>query len=248
MLHGFLGSGRNWRTIARRLVRLEDGWGGVLIDLRLHGRSTDAAPPHTIEAAAADLQALAAELGAEPEAVLGHSFGGKVALQYLEQAAVAPRQVWVFDSTPDAGAPAGGVWDTLRLLRDVSGPFASRQDAVAALTARGLDDRTAAWLAMNLESGADGVAWRPDLEALEELLRSFFATDLWPVVDDSPAGTEIHFVKAQGSEILSPAACERIERVGGATGRVFLHRLAGGHWLNVDNPDGLLELLTRSLR
>ena len=115
---------------------------------------------------------------------------------------------------------------------------------------RGLDflERTASWLATNLESGTDGVAWRPDLEALEELLVSFFSADLWPVVEDPPAQTVIHFVKADGSAILSPDACRRIERAGDATGRVFLHRLAGGHWLNADNPDGLLELLIRVLR
>lgn len=247
MLHGFLGAGRNWRTIARRVVAERDDWGGLLVDLRLHGRSTGFPPPHTIEAAADDLGTLATELGHEASAVLGHSFGGKVALQYLSQAPVPPRQVWVFDSTPDAGGPRGGVWETLDLLREVAGPFASRQEAIAALTQRGLDDRTAVWLATNLEQGGDGVAWRPDLDALDELLRSFFATDLWPVVDDPPWPTEIHFVKADASELLTERACERILRAGETTGRVFLHVLPGGHWLNADNPDGLVELLTERL-
>ena len=97
MLHGFLGSGRNWATIARRLVDLEEGWGGVLIDLRLHGRSTGFSPPHTVEAAAADLEGLTAELGAEPEAVLGQSAQriypclsnlGSIASQIHEEATV----------------------------------------------------------------------------------------------------------------------------------------------------------------
>ena len=247
MLHGFLGAGRNWRTVARRVVEAMEDWGGLLVDLRLHGRSTGFPPPHTIQAAADDLEALAAHIGHRPSAVLGHSFGGKVALQYLRQATVPPDQVWVFDSTPDVGDPGGGVRETLGLLREVSGPFASRQEAIAALTRRGLEERTAVWLATNLEQRSDGVAWRPDLDALDELLRSFFTTDLWPVVDDPPQASEIHFVKADRSGLLTESASERILRAGETTGRVFLHVLSGGHWLNADNPDGLVELMTESL-
>lgn len=247
MLHGFLGAGRNWRTIARRVVSEREDLGGVLVDLRLHGRSTAFPPPHTIEAAADDLVVLVADLAKEPSAILGHSFGGKVAMEYAVRAAIPPRQVWVFDSTPDAGEPRGDVWDTLALLREVSGPFASRQDAIDALTRRGLEDRTAIWLATNLEQGRGGVGWRPDLDALAELLGSFFATDLWSVVEDPPLPTEIHFVKADGSDILTVEACARIESAGAGHGRVFLHRLSGGHWLNADNPDGLVALLTANL-
>ena len=219
----------------------------MLVDLRLHGRSTGFAPPHTIEAAAADLDALTSELGYKPSAVLGHSFGGKVALQYLMQTAVPPRQVWVIDSTPAAGDPGGGVRETLDLLREVAGPFASRQDAIEQLTRHGLADRTAVWLATNLEVRGNGVGWRSDPDALEELLQSFSATDLWSVVEDPPPPTEIHFVKADASDLLSDTASDRIRRAGEATGRVFLHHLPGGHWLNADNPDGLVELLTDHL-
>jgi esterase len=247
MLHGFLGAGRNWGTVARRLVENTEEWGGVLVDLRLHGRSTGFAPPHTVRAAAGDLVSLADALGFEPVAVLGHSFGGKVALDYAALAATAPDQVWVFDSTPDVAEPGGAVWDTLHVICDLEGPFGSRQEAIEALRRRGIDERTSMWLATNLERSEDGVVWKPDLRALEELLLSFFTTELWPVVEEPPSPTEIHFVKAERSAILTPEACERVERAGHRTGRVFLHTVAGGHWLNVDNPDGLLDLLLTRL-
>ena len=34
MLHGIYGSGRNWGTIARRLVEARPEWGVLLVDLR----------------------------------------------------------------------------------------------------------------------------------------------------------------------------------------------------------------------
>ena len=81
VLHGILGSGRNWRTFARRLAARAPAWTFVLFDLRHHGDSGAPPPPHTLDAVADDLAALAAEVG-RPQVVIGHSFGGKVAACY----------------------------------------------------------------------------------------------------------------------------------------------------------------------
>jgi hypothetical protein len=58
---------------------------------------------------------------------------------------------------------------------------------------------------------------------------------------------ELHFVKASESNTLEESAAARVEAAGAATGRVFLHRLEGGHWINTDNPEGVLDLLVRNL-
>src|SRR5690349_9989101 len=90
MTHGIFGSGGNWRSIARKLVERRPRWGAVLVDLRGHGRSESGDPPHTVEAAAADLRALDQKLWGEGRAVraaLGHSLGGKVVLALRRQTA-----------------------------------------------------------------------------------------------------------------------------------------------------------------
>ena len=102
-------------------------------------------------------------------------------------------------------------------------------------------------MATNLEN-QDGVyRWRFDFDSIEELLRSFFDEDLWDVLESPPEGCEIHIVKAEKSSVLSPAAVARIESLGKKHGRVHLHRVAGGHWVNAENPEGLLSLLTAHL-
>ena len=54
VLHGIYGSGRNWGSIARRLVDARPEWGVLLVDLRLHGGSTSGFEgPHTLAATAA---------------------------------------------------------------------------------------------------------------------------------------------------------------------------------------------------
>jgi esterase len=52
------------------------------VDLRLHGGSTGFEPPHTLGAAADDVDRLVEHLDFHAAAVMGHSFGGKVALLY----------------------------------------------------------------------------------------------------------------------------------------------------------------------
>src|ERR1700679_538748 len=99
VLHGILGSGANFRSFARRLAAARPDWGFVLVDLRMHGQSQEAPPPHTLAAAAEDLVRLGVELALPIAGVMGHSFGGKVALAYTGAAPRELEQVWVLDAS-----------------------------------------------------------------------------------------------------------------------------------------------------
>ena len=247
VLHGIFGSGRNWASIARRFVRERPDWGARLIDLRQHGSSKGFAAPHTIEAAANDLHALAQSLGESPAAVLGHSFGGKVALMYCRQhASEALKQVWVVDSTPDAKVPDGSAWTMLQLLRRLPREFASRQELIDVLTTARIPHGTAQWMATNLEQQGSVYRWRFDLDALEALLNDFFNVDLWDVIEHPPANVHVHLIKARESSLLSGASLARAEAAA-SNGRTHVHHVDGGHWVNADNPDALHELLTANL-
>lgn len=245
MLHGVFGAGRNWGTIARRLTAVRPDWGVVLVDLREHGASRGFSPPHTVATAAGDIAELAAAIGSPPWAVLGHSFGGKVALQYAASAPVEPAQIWVIDSTPEAGMPAGSAWRMLGVVRGLPGPFADRESVVAAIESEGFTRPVAQWMATNLEAVESGYDWRFNIDAMDSLIRDFFATDLWPVVETVNRGAELRFVKAMDSSVISDETVLRI-RAAGPSG-VRLDELGGGHWLNADNPDGVVELLTSGL-
>lgn len=261
VLHGIYGAGRNWRTVARRLSRRRPDWGAMLVDLRLHGESTGFERPHTLSACAGDLLRLREATGRAPAALLGHSFGGKVVLRALEElgagagAAGGPnslpggavRQAWIVDSTPAAREPAGSAVRMLETVRGLPGPFASRDEAAEGIVEAGFSPPVARWMTTNLERRDEGFRWALEWSAMEELLEDFFAADLWPVVAEPPPGWEIHFVKAEDSEVLPAETCERIRGEGRRTGRVFLHRMSGGHFLNAENPDGVVDLLAEEL-
>ena len=78
ILHGLFGMLDNWRTIARML---EGKYQCILMDLRNHGRS-----PHDHEmnyqVMSADLLAWMEEKSLDHAFVMGHSMGGKVAMQF----------------------------------------------------------------------------------------------------------------------------------------------------------------------
>lgn len=250
MLHGIYGRGRNWAAIARALAARRPERASALVDLRLHGASPAFAPPHTVAACAGDVRALVAQAAwpAPVDAVVGHSFGGKVALSLLADGPPPPlAHVWIVDSSPAPGQPEGTAWRMLGLVRSLPRRVAARTEAIDALTAGGVAPDVAAWMASNLRREDGGLVWALDWDAMEALLRDFFVRDYWPVVDAPPPGLELHFIKATESSRLSEEACGRIEAAGRATGRVHLHRVEGGHWVHAENPAVVTELLAAKL-
>jgi esterase len=251
LLHGIYGRGRNWAAVARSLTARRPEWAAALVDLRLHGASPAFESPHTVAACAADVRdrlARADDWPAPVDAVVGHSFGGKVALSLLADGAAPPlSQVWIVDSTPAASEPAGTAWRMLGLARALPQRVATRAEAVDGLTAGGITPDVAAWMASNLRREGDGLVWALDWDAMEALLRDFFARDLWPIVEAPPPGVALHFIKATASSRLSEDACTRLEAIGRATGRVHLHRVEGGHWIHADNPTVVTALLADAL-
>ena len=249
VLHGIYGSGRNWGSIARRLVDARPEWGILLVDLRLHGASTEGFQgPHTLAAAAADVDALVAELDFHAAAVLGHSFGGKVALVYTQHHGSELKQSWVIDSTLRVREPEGSTWRVIEIVRSLPQEFASRDEFADALVEHGYAKPLGQWLAMNLERGEGGrFRWKLDWSGVEEMLRDYFHTDVWEVIERPPEGVEIHVVRATESTAIRDEQVTRLQAAGAATGCVFLHELEGGHWINTENPEAVLELLRQGL-
>lgn len=252
VLHGILGSGANWRTFARRVVEVRPGWGLVLVDLRGHGQSQDPPPPHTLAAAAEDLVRLAARLGLDVRGVMGHSFGGKVALAYLAQRRV--ERAFVLDSDPGA-RPEGHRDPTssrvLELLSTIPQPIPSREAFLEQAQAHGLSRAVAEWLAMNVRRADDGFRLRLDLKVLRALLDDYFAQDLWPVVEDPGRAGQLRVVLGGRSTSVpedTQARLRALEAREAHDSRLSVRVLPeAGHWVHVDDPDGLLAAVIELL-
>jgi esterase len=247
VLHGIYGAGRNWASVIRRVVRERPEWGALLIDLRQHGGSQGFPEPHTVAAAADDLALLAGQGEPAPAAVLGHSFGGKVAMIYSIEHPDGLQQLWVIDSTPESREPTGSAWNMLEILRRMPERFESRDELIGALEDEGVQTGIAQWMATNLEADGGGYRWRFDLDAIEALLRDFFRTDAWAAVEAPAGDVEVHLVRARESSVLAGDALARAQAAARGGDRVHVHEVDGGHWVNADNPDALVRLLAERL-
>lgn len=252
VLHGILGSARNLRTFAGLLTARVPGLQIVLVDLRNHGDSAGAPPPHTLQACADDLQRLCRHLGLRPEAVIGHSFGGKVAMQLAFQRPEGLRQVWVLDATPDARPGLDDrphdVERVVAILHDVPQPLPNRAAVVEALRARGLSDEVAQWMTTGVKPAPEGgLVWKFDLPAVEQMLDSYFRADFWGLLQSPPPGMAFDVVRAERSDRWTPEIVQRFATLDPTRVRLHLLRDAG-HWLHVDQPQALADLLAPSLQ
>lgn len=265
MTHGIFGSGGNWRSIARKLVERRPHWGVVLVDLRGHGRSPAGEPPHTVEACARDLRALDEALyadGKPVKAACGHSFGGKVVLALralTKHPGVTARpldllQTWVLDSTPAARPEAltdsqNDALQLLALMESLPPRLGHREELINAVTAAGHSNALGQWLAMNLESSPDGgYRLRLDLPTVRSVLTDYFHVDLWDAVERTDMPGELHLVAAGRSHSVSHDDRVRLAAHQAKTGITYLHLVPeAGHWLHMDAPDAVVELLAGAL-
>jgi len=264
-LHGILGSGANWRTFAKQIVAAQPSWGAVLVDLRLHGESQEGfAPPHTVAAVARDVMDLITTLeatgggarggaggGARVRGVLGHSFGGKIALELARQRDFDLDQLFMIDSTPSARPDAKGSESTrhiIDLLTNVPTEFPDRAAFTAWIEERGVSRPTAMWLAMNVRAipSTRRFVFRVDIAGLREMLADYFRVDLWDVLEHPPgAGAmQSHLIAGGRSGIVDDADRRRVGRCPNTTLDVIAD---ADHWVHVDAPDALRDLVLRYL-
>jgi esterase len=251
MLHGIYGRGRNWLAVARSLVERRPDWSCWLADMRHHGDAHAGGDAGTLDALAGDIEAWGADQGVRPDAVLGHSFGGKVALAYAARQSARPLQVWVIDSTPAAKSPSGSAWEMLGTVRSLPSTFRSRQAAIAGIEAGGFSTGVAQWMSTNLVHDTEGFRWRLDFDVMERLLHEFFQTSLWQVLDPGAAGHDVHVLKAAASSVISPDVVARLAELEAhpraQAARVHLHQRQGGHWIHAESPEVVVDLLAECL-
>ncbi|MBL8920240.1 MAG: alpha/beta fold hydrolase [Myxococcaceae bacterium] len=248
LLHGILGQGTNLRTLARRFVEARPQWLAVLVDLRAHGRSQGVEGEDSLVTAADDVALTAAELPVPVHAVLGHSFGGKVAMLLAERLASLAHLV-ILDSAPGPRRDFRGSELTMKVLAtldDAPVTFASRDAFVAHLGGAGLDRGIAQWLGMSLVRSEAGFRLGLSVSRIRALLSSYFDTDCWPVLERLAAGDgpALHLVIGERSRVFDEADRERAATLARhPSGRCTVDVLPAGHWVHVDDFEGTVRVL-----
>ncbi|KAF3441632.1 hypothetical protein FNV43_RR15547 [Rhamnella rubrinervis] len=266
VLHGLLGSARNWRSFSRSLlssVSNPSDWRMVLVDLRNHGHSAEIkglSPPHDLTNAAQDLANLVKSQGwAWPNVVIGHSMGGKISLQFAEscargdygESAILPKQLWVLDSVPGEVNPENGdgeVEKVLQTLQSLPSSVPSRKWLVNHMVGLGFSKSLADWIGSNLKKSGDRETWAFNLDGAIQMFNSYRSL-IGLSWSTTPKGMEIDIVRAENSDRWEPDTVQRLESLAarerdGSEGKVAVQVLPkAGHWVHVDNPKGLLQIM-----
>ena len=245
-LHGLLGSGTNFRSIAQH-PRFS-GHRVLTVDLRNHGKSPHDDTPMTFEMLAGDVASTLAAVGVLRGSkcmLVGHSLGGKVAMTLeLLHPGIVSRLV-VMDIAPVAYNTANPQW--LAVNRVVSAAnaiapvaFSRRAEIDKRLAVTVPDPGMRSFVLQNLVMDSAGVYhWRLNLPTILESmsqLATFFAPDTM-----APSGVSAHFIAGELSHYIQPSHHDTILSL---FPNSHFHTIHGaGHWIHADKPAEVIELL-----
>lgn len=232
ILHGLMGFSDNWQTIAKGLANRHTV---ITPDLRNHGRSPHARE-HNYPLMANDVRALMESLWVFSSAVIGHSMGGKVAMQLaLEHPDLVERLVVVDIEPGKAEDNHSGVFDALMSM-DLS-KMASRQDAEAYLSDRIPDHGTRQFLLKNITREENGsFSWKMNLNALWKNYPNILAA-----VSGEPYRKPALFVRGGRSDYVKDAEIPHIKALFPLAEVVTIPD--AGHWVHADKPAELMQVL-----
>lgn len=234
ILHGFLGSLDNWRTVSDRM---SSRFKIISVDLRNHGHSPHH-PAMSYPAMAEDIYEFCNHQNIASAHLLGHSMGGKVAMQFATTHPQRIEKLIVVDIAPK-GYPASHE-ATLAALRNLDvGSFRSLGEIDAALAPQIRSPSIRQFLMKNLARRPDaGFCWRIDLDAIlknyHELTKAIVPTHAFP----RPAC----FIRGSRSDYVADEDLPLIKQEFPRAEIVTIPD--AGHWVHVDAMEDFLKIVT----
>ncbi|MFZ2898477.1 MAG: alpha/beta fold hydrolase [Saprospiraceae bacterium] len=238
ILHGLFGTLDNWQTVGRML---SEDYQVFLIDQRNHGRSPHI-PEHNYQALADDLGFFMEFNWIQKTHLIGHSMGGKTAMQFALQHPEKVDKLVVVDIGPKAYTGGHeGIFHALRAL-DLS-TVKEREDAEKHLGQYITDDGVLQFLMKNLSRSKDGAYhWKINLPVLYDHYQEIIG----PVKSDHPYEGPVLFIRGARSHYIVDDDWSDIHDM-------FPHaQLAtvpdAGHWVHAEAPEELLQLVRNFLK
>ncbi len=224
ILHGLFGSLENWRTLSRLFSRC---YRVLALDQRNHGES-----PHSDEfdyaVLAQDVREFMDQQHLASAYVLGHSMGGKTAMELALTHPDRVDKLVVVDIAPRA-YPRGhdAIFDALLSLRPPA--FQRRKDVDAALAKKLADPALRQFLLKNLARQTNGTfEWRIGLDEIHR----HYGKIAQAVDAGRPFAKPTLFIRGARSEYIRDRDREAIRRLFPYSRLVTVPGV--GHWIHVE--------------
>ena len=238
ILHGFLGMSDNWKTLGTRWA--EDGYEVHLLDQRNHGRSFHS-DKFSYELMAEDLKKYCEEQGLKKIILLGHSMGGKVAMQFAVTYPKMVSKLIVADIGPKS-YPSHHQ-DILKALSKLDfSKIKSRGEAEDILSEYIKDEGTRLFLLKNLyRKSKDELGLRINLTVLSEKIEEVGKA----LSEGAIFNGDTLFLGGEKSGYIEPMDELLIKK---HFPKAIMETISNaGHWLHAENPDEFYDNVKKFL-
>ena len=226
ILHGLFGSLTNWNSISKTFGA---PYRVIAADQRNHGTSPHSDDLH-YTALAADLHELFVAQGLQSAHVLGHSMGGKTAMQFALAYPELVDRLVVVDIAPRAYAPHhDDIFEAMCALN--LSRYNNRSELDQALAEQLPDRAVRQFLLTNVErDDAGSFRWKINLAGLREHYGEVIAG----IEADQPFVKPTLFVRGAHSDYIQPTDEPAIRAL---FPRATITSVAGaGHWIHAEAP------------
>ena len=236
ILHGFLGSADNWHTLAKQFSSDFYVWA---IDQRNHGRSPHAYEFH-YDILVDDLYEFIENHSIEQPILLGHSMGGKVAMQFALYYQPIVNKLIVADMAPYAYPHHHQI--VLDALQSIDlNQYQKREEIEEALSKYIKEWDTRQFIMKSLYYVNGKYHWRFYLESLinnyEQILKS---------VNGKPFEKSTCFIKGSNSQYIDEKRWNEILRL---FPKAELKVIQGaGHWIHAEKPNEFYQTVMDFLK
>lgn len=234
IMHGLFGSGDNWHTIARMM---EPQYQCIVVDMRNHGRSPHD-PEMNFQVMADDLLELLADLGLDKVSLIGHSMGGKVAMQFALLHPEKVNKLIVVDIAPKYYPPHHDA--VIEAIESIQPEKLTERSEAEAAFARflGNNQPTIQFLMKNLSRLPEGgFEWKPNMPVI---IGAYHAL-VDEVVPSTPFTGPVLFVRGQKSRYILDDDIPHMKALFPNSSLITIPD--AGHWVHAEAP----EFFTKSL-
>ena len=234
ILHGFLGSGDNWISIARKLNPV--GYTIHLIDQRNHGRSFHS-EKFDYHLMCEDLFNYIKHHNIDNSILIGHSMGGKTAMNFSLIHPKLVSKLIVLDTSP-RGYPVlhQNIIDSLKEI-DLS-VFVTRKEIDIELRKSVNQQGLRNFLLKNIYRMNDGnLNFRFNLQSLSQNIGKIGQK----IESETQFTSEVIFIKGETSDYINESDKVIINNL--FPNAKFYKIPNAGHWLHVDNPIDFISIL-----
>ena len=239
VLHGLFGSKRNWQSIARQLGEYFQVF---TLDLRNHGES-EHHDDMTYQVMADDVFQFISEHSLKDVSVVGHSMGGKVAMQMALQHPEIIKRLVIIDIAPVKYEHGfNDLIDSLRALPLEQ--ISNRQDADEHLRSTVQPKTLRQFLLQNLKTSEGGFRWRINLDAIQaniDALMDFPVDHRVMQYQNS-----VLFLKGEKSDYIKHLYEQKIFKL--FSRALFITVADTGHWLHAENPDFVVQEIGKFIK